>query len=445
MSAAMVRARAAQVLGQVLPLLDPQSKAAIAAGGQRALSDVLPAAQNAIPEADRKLMQELCFGTCRWHSRLDKMLQSLLEHPIKARDTDIHALLLVGLYQLWYMRIAPHAAVSETAEAARVLNKPWAVGLVNGVLRAAMRTRDSLEAGLPDSIALRTAHPQWLVSLLTEAWPDDAAALLEANNLQAPLTLRVNRRRCTRDAYLTHLADAGIEAQACALSADGIRLARPALVPALPGYAEGWFSVQDEAAQLAATLLAPQAGERILDACAAPGGKTTHLLESADIDCVALDSDARRCERIHENLARLGLTADVQALSLEDYAAANPESRFDRILLDVPCSATGIIRRHPDIKWLRRKQDILTLAAQQRRLLEVAFGLLKPGGRLLYATCSVLPQENDRVIAEFLHSQDNAAPLALPAWVPGNREGRCQLFPQVNGHDGFYYALLSKN
>lgn len=445
MSAAMVRARAAQVLSQVLPLLDPQSKAAIAAGGQRALSDVLPAAQNSIPEADRKLLQEFCFGTCRWHSRLDKMLQSLLEHPIKARDTDIHALLLVGLYQLWYMRIAPHAAVSETAEAARVLDKPWAVGLVNGVLRAAMRNRDSLEAGLPDSIALGTAHPQWLVSMLTEAWPEDATAILEANNLQAPLTLRVNRRRCTRDAYLNHLAEAGIEAQPCAFSADGIRLARPALVPALPGYAEGWFSVQDEAAQLAATLLAPQAGERILDACAAPGGKTTHLLESADIDCVALDSDARRCERIHENLARLGLTADVQALSLEDYAAANPESLFDRILLDVPCSATGIIRRHPDIKWLRRKQDIVTLSAQQRRLLDVAFGLLKPGGRLLYATCSVLPHENDQVISAFLQSQDNAAPVPLPAWLPGNRDGRCQLFPQVNGHDGFYYALLSKN
>lgn len=434
--AAQVRATAAQVLMQVLPLGNRKDQA------MRALNDVLPAAQERLPELDRKLIQEICYGVCRWYTRLDKLLSKLLEHPLKSRDEDLHALLLVGLYQLFYMRIPDHAAISETVEAGRQLGKTWAVKLVNGVLRRAQREKGSLESQLPASEALDTAHPQWLIDALKAAWPEHLHGILQANNQQAPLTLRVNLREITREHYMAALRERNIAATLCELSPAGIRLERSHNVPQLPGYEEGWFSVQDEAAQLAAVLLAPQAGERVLDACAAPGGKTTHLLELADIECVAIDVDAHRCDRIHENLQRLGLKADVQALGLEAYAAQENVAPFDRILLDVPCSATGIIRRHPDIKWLRRRTDINTLAEQQLQLLQIAFNLLKPGGTLLYATCSVLPQENERVILKFVKDNPEATLMPLSLNVGHAAGAGRQLFPTVNGHDGFYFARL---
>lgn len=434
--AAQVRATAAQVLMQVLPLGNRKDQAL------RALNDVLPAAQERLPELERKLAQELCYGVCRWYTRLDKLLSKLLEHPLKSRDEDIHALLLIGLYQLLYMRIPDHAAISETVEAVRQLGKTWAVKLVNGVLRRAQREKSTLEGQLPASEALDTAHPQWLIDALKAAWPEHLHGILQANNQQAPLTLRVNMRKVSREQYMAALRERNIAASLCDHSPAGIRLERSHNVPQLPGYDEGWFSVQDEAAQLAAVLLAPQAGERVLDACAAPGGKTTHLLEMADIDCVAIDVDEFRCQRIHENLARLGLSADVQALGLEAFAAQENVAPFDRILLDVPCSATGIIRRHPDIKWLRRRTDINTLAEQQLQLLQIAFNMLKPGGTLLYATCSVLPQENERVVLKFVKETPEATLMPLSLDVGHAAGAGRQLFPGVNGHDGFYFAKL---
>lgn len=436
--AAQVRATAAQVLMQVLPLGNRKE------APLRALNDVLPSAQERLPELDRKLAQEICYGVCRWYTRLDKLLAQLLEHPLKARDEDLHALLLIGLYQLYYMRIPDHAAISETVEAVRQLGKTWAVKLVNGVLRRAQREKSSLEQQLPASEALSTAHPQWLIDALKAAWPEHWHAVLQANNQQAPLTLRVNTRKISREHYLAALRERNITASPCELSPVGLRLERSHNVPQLPGYDEGWFSVQDEAAQLAAVLLAPQSGERVLDACAAPGGKTTHLLESADIQCIAIDVDAHRCERIHENLQRLGLQADVQAAGLEAFAEQEGAGQFDRILLDVPCSATGIIRRHPDIKWLRRRTDINTLVEQQLKLLQTAFSLLKNGGTLLYSTCSVLPQENERVIARFL--KDTADATLVPITLSGGTvtPAGYQLFPAVSGHDGFFYAKLVK-
>lgn len=452
--AAQVRAVAAQVLQKVLPLGNRKEEPL------RALNDLLPTAQERLPEAERKLIQEICYGVCRWFTRLDKIASQLLEHPLKARDEDLHALLLIGLYQLFYMRIADHAAISETVEACRQLGKPWSVKLVNGVLRRAQREKSALEAAIPPSEALDTAHPQWLIDALKAAWPEQYRGILQANNQQAPLTLRVNLRRVSREHYMAALRERNIAASLCDLSPSGIRLERSHAVPLLPGYDDGWFSVQDEAAQLAAVLLAPQTGDRVLDACAAPGGKTTHLLELADIHCVAIDVDAHRCERIKENLERLGLTAEVCAVGLEDYASGllttategdtpsapepEPVLLFDRILLDVPCSATGIIRRHPDIKWLRRRTDINPLAEHQLLLLQTAFRLLKHGGTLLYATCSVLPQENERVILKFLKETPEAClqPLALNGGL-STPAGR-QLFPAVNGHDGFFYARLSR-
>ncbi|CBL47350.1 Ribosomal RNA small subunit methyltransferase B [gamma proteobacterium HdN1] len=442
--AAHVRATLAQVLSQVLPLGRQQAESL------RALNDLLPSAQERLPEAERKLAQEIAYGVCRWFTRLDKLLNPLLEHPLKARDRDLHALLLVGLYQLYYTRIPDHAAISETVEATRQLEKPWASRLVNGILRRVQREKSQLETALPDSDAIRSAHPQWLVDKLKAAWPDHYAAMLEANNQQAPLTLRVNLRKQSREQYLTELRAKNINASPCSLSPAGIRLERSANVVELPGYAEGWFSVQDEAAQLAAQLLAPHTGERVLDACAAPGGKTTHLLEHADIHCVAIDADPRRCERIHQNLERLQLSAEVHALDLQSYATQPEVMPFDRILLDAPCSATGIIRRHPDIKWLRRQSDINALAEQQLSLLKTAFALLKEGGTLLYATCSVLPQENDRIVARFLAETPAAILQALqfPSQIPPANgiptPTGFQLLPTVQGHDGFFYAMLRR-
>ena len=431
------RAVAATVLAQVLPL-DRKNNT------PKSLSELLP--QLSEQEKDQGLVQELCFGVCRWFTRLDKLAAPLLRQPFKDKDADLHALLLIGLYQMFYLRIPDHAAIAETVEAARQLKKEWAVKVINGMLRTAQREKPNLEKQLPESAAIQTAHPQWLVDTLTAAWPQQANNILKANNEQGPLCLRVNRLRCSRDEYLRLLKQAGIDARPGNLCSSAIYLDKPVAVQLLPHFDEGWASVQDEAAQLSAFLLNPQAGERILDACAAPGGKTCHLREQQpDIgELIALDADAQRLQRVEQNLARLQLSATVVHSTLEDYATHYQGEKFDRILLDAPCSAIGVIRRHPDIKWLRKRSDITKLAATQQRLLEMAFGLLKPGGTLLYATCSVLPQENSRIVHGFLKQQKNAVEdVIVAAWGEAVESGR-QLFPQVNSHDGFYYARVKR-
>ena len=429
------RALAAEVLAQVLPLNRRNTQ-------PKSLSELLP--QLSEQEKDKGLVQELCFGVCRWFTRLDKLAVPLIRQPFKDRDADLHALLLVGLYQMFYLRIPDHAAIAETVEACRQLKKEWAVKVLNGMLRSAQRDKTSLEQNLPDSLAIQTAHPQWLVDSLNAAWQDKTGSILRANNIPGPLCLRVNRLRTERDHYLRLLKQAGINARAGELCDSAIYLDSAINVQQLPHFQEGWVSVQDEAAQLSAYLLNPQPGERILDACAAPGGKTCHLRErQPDIgELIALDADAKRLQRVQQNLDRLQLQATVVHSTLEDYAAHYQGERFDRILLDAPCSATGVIRRHPDIKWLRKRSDIGKLAATQQRLLEMAFGLLKPGGTLLYATCSVLPQENSRVVHGFLKQQKQAVEdLIVANWGQATDCGR-QLFPQTDGHDGFYYARV---
>lgn len=429
--------------------LSPRQAAALAVArvirGGESLADALPAVIAAVAAGDRALAAELAYGTLRYLPRLEFLLTQLMTRPVRRREPEVHALLLVGLYQLGYTRVPAHAAVSETVTAARALDKAWAAGLTNAVLRRYQRERDALEARLDAHPVARFAHPAWLIEAVRRDWPDDWEAVLAANNARAPLTLRVNAARTTREAYCARLAAAGLAAEPHPYARDAVTLADAVDVEHLPGFAQGEVSVQDAAAQLAADLVDPRPGERLLDACAAPGGKTGHLLERAgDAELVALDADSGRLARIAENLARLGLAARLvvgDARKPRDWWDGRP---FDRILLDAPCSASGVIRRHPDIKTLRRATDLPKLAGQQAAMLDALWPLLQPGGKLVYATCSIFEAENAAQIARFVarHADAVAVPLAVP-WGRVRGFGR-QILPGEAGMDGFFYACLVK-
>lgn len=414
--------------------------------GRASLGSSLPEQLAKVDPRDRALAQDLAFGTARWQPRLSLLAEKLMDKPFKAGDRDLEALLLIGLYQLFHTRIPAHAAIGETVGCVDKLKKSSAKGLLNAVLRRAQREYDSLLPVLEHDPAARLAHPRWLQKALKARWPEHWEAIATANNLHPPLILRVNRRQGSRDAYLAELAAAGINAVPCAFSADGIRLLQPQDVTALPGFAAGRLSVQDEAAQLAAELLELAPGQRVLDACAAPGGKTCHLLEREPglAEVVALDADAGRLQRVEQNLARLGLTA--RTLAADGRAVADwwDGTPFQRILLDAPCSATGVIRRHPDIKLTRQASDIAPLVQLQGELLDALWPTLEVGGILVYATCSVLPEENSSNLAAFLARTPGARELDIPAtWGLAQPHGR-QLLPQPDGHDGFYYCKLIK-
>ncbi len=422
-----------------------QTLAAVLSHGQ-SLNQRLPDYTQQVTPRDKGLLQELCYGCTRWQPRLQLIADALMDKPLKRKNADIHALLLIGLYQLIFTRIPDHAAIGSCVEASKKLKKPWASRLLNGVLRNFQRRRPELETKLADLPGYRYSHPEWLVGKLTKAWPDNWQAVLDANNDHPPMTLRVNRRKLGRDDYLGKLRSAGVEASGTPFSPDGIVLAAPQDPQTLPGFAAGEISVQDEAAQLAALLLDLAPGQRVLDACCAPGGKTCHILEQepALASLTALDVESQRLTRVRENLARLDLTARLIAADAGEIASWWEGEAFDRILLDAPCSATGVIRRHPDIKLLRRPADIAKLAALQLHLLKSLWQTLKPRGLLVYATCSVMPQENEQLIAKFLADTDDATHRAIEAhWGSARPFGR-QLFPQPNGHDGFYYACLYK-
>lgn len=406
--------------------------------GDKSLAALPPYPQ--LSAQDRALLQELCFGVCRFYFRQDALLRDFLPKPLKAKDADVQALLHLGVYQLLYTRIPDHAAIGATVEAANGLKKPWAKGLINGVLRNLQRRLPELQwQDLPN-------HPDWLDNTLRKAWPEHWQAILAANDQRPPFTLRVNRAKTTRDAYLAELRQRDLAAEPCAFAPDGITLQQPCSVTDLPGFTEAAVSVQDEAAQLAAGLLQLAPGQRVLDACCAPGGKTCHTLECEHSlqEVVALDVEAARMTRVEENLRRLGLTATLKVADAADTAAWWDRQPFDRILLDAPCSATGVIRRHPDVKLLRRANDIAKLADLQGRLLEALWPTLKLGGLLVYATCSVLPRENEEQVAAFVAAHDDAEHLPIAAdWGIGRPYGR-QLLPRDGGHDGFYYALLRR-
>lgn len=414
--------------------------------GRASLGSSLPPLLERVEARDRGLVQELAFGTARWQPRLALLAEKLLQKPFKAADRDVEALLFVGLYQLFYTRVPAHAAIGETVGCSDKLKKPWAKGLLNAVLRRAQREGEALFAELERDPVSRTAHPRWLQKRLKADWPEQWEAICAANNLHPPLILRVNRRHGSRDAYLDKLRAAGLEAEPCAFSPDGIRLLQPCDVTGLPGFAEGRVSVQDEAAQLAAGLLELAPGQRVLDACAAPGGKTCHLLEREPGlgEMIALDAEPLRLTRVRENLERLRLQATLVAADGRDTAAWWDGKPFQRILLDAPCSATGVIRRHPDIKLTRQAEDISALATLQGELLDALWPTLEVGGILLYATCSVLPEENSANIGAFLARTPGARELDIPGDFGVKPAHGRQLLPQPDGHDGFYYAKLMK-
>lgn len=428
------------------PRLAAAKALAAVLSGKASLNSSLPTQLDKVEDRDRGFTQDLAFGTARWQPRLSALAEKLLQKPFKTADADVEALLLVGLYQLLYTRVPAHAAIGETVGCADKLKKPWAKGLLNAVLRNAQRESETIFAELERDPVVRTAHPRWLQKSLKAFWPQQWEAICAANNAHPPMILRVNRRHHSRDAYLALLGEAGIAATPCVYSRDGIVLEAAADVRSLPGFAEGWISVQDEAAQLAADLLDLAPGQRVLDACCAPGGKTCHILEAepALAGVVAVDLEAKRLVRVKENLERLGLDAELIAADGRDIDKWWDGKPFQRLLLDAPCSATGVIRRHPDIKLTRQPDDIVALAQLQGELLDAMWKTLEVGGILLYATCSTLPTENTEVIAAFLERTPGARELDLATAAGIKQPHGRQLLAQEGGHDGFYYAKLIK-
>jgi len=390
---------------------------------------------------EQPLARQLVYGALREWPHLSALLKALLRSPLKKRDRDIEVLLCLGLYQLAHTRIANHAAVSETVELTRVLNKSWASGLVNGILRRYQREMDALEAALPDHAAL--ALPTWLADTLQTQWPNHVEQIASAWRSHPPMTLRINRQKTASEDYLSLLEEQEIPAL---LLADGaVRVDPPVDVARLPGFEQGMCSVQDLSAQYAGPLLNPLPNERILDACAAPGGKTGHILElEPSIALTAGDISPERLDRVADNLSRLGHQAHLVTLDASEPESSLESASFDAILADVPCSATGVIRRNPDVKLLRTPEDIVRFAAQQRQIVRGLWSLLKPGGRLLYVTCSILAEENDAVIKDALNTLPGAQLGQLTVVDAEQTETGWQRLPEQHS-DGLFFALLKRS
>ena len=414
--------------------------------GGTSLRDALAAVDDGKATRGRTLVAELTYGTLRHYGTLDALARRLAAKPIA--DPVLGTLLCVALYQIGHTRAPPFAVVDRAVDAAAALVRPATKGWVNALLRRYLREREALEEAVRGDPVARWSYPRWWIARVKADHPDHWQSILAAGNARPPLTLRANLRVTTRDALVLRLQAADVNAAAA--GAQGVVVTPPTAVDALPGYAEGAFSVQDLGAQLAAPLLGATDGMRVLDACAAPGGKSTHLLELADIELVALDSDRERLARVDENLRRLAVDrAHVQVVAGD---AGTPQAwwdglPFDRILADVPCTAAGVARRHPDIKWLRREADIDSFARQQARLLDALWGCLARGGVLLYATCSIFEAENEAQIAAFLARQGDALRETLTFPLDAVRRG-AQLLPSIPGashnQDGYFYALLRK-
>ena len=430
---------------------------------QGSLATLLPAALDRVPEADRALLQELTYGVSRWYFGLQDVVQQRLDKPLRNKDLDVHSLLLIGLYQLDYMRIAPHAAINLTVEAAQELRKPWARGLVNGLLRGHLRDKEKEQV---EPAMANHAHPVWMVEQLQNDWPKAWRDVLDAGNQRPPMVLRVNLAQTGFEEYSCLLDEAGIAHQRVDGVSSAIRLEQSCAVDELPGFASGLVSVQDASAQLACQLLLPELQaandtSTILDACAAPGGKTCHLLESSAASVVAMDISEMRLARVGENLERLGFE-DRASLVVADAANAAESTAgegYDIVLVDAPCSGSGIIRRQPDIKLLRKPDDLHDLAIQQRNIVDSLWSSVKPGGKLMYVTCSVFRQENVEVMKGFLANREDATEVRLqprsggllgddPASLEVGRDSTtgpgAQLLTGVNGMDGFYYCLIEK-
>lgn len=389
------------------------------------------------------LLKALCYGVLREHLLLSNLVSQLMERPLQ-NEPELHSLLLLGLYQLRSMRVATHAAVNETVEATVLLGKERLRGLVNALLRRYQRESAVLEAALPQALGQRLSYPDWLSLEVKRDWPENWHSVLAAGNEQGPLTLRVNRRQVSREDYVQRLNAVELAAVTVPHAPDALMLEQALPVEEIPGFGEGLVSVQDASAQLAAHLLDVKPGMRVLDACAAPGGKTAHLLETVEgIELLALDQDGARLKRVEENLSRLQLKAQVKQADVLASHLWWDQKPFDRILLDAPCSGTGVIRRHPDIKWLRREKDIPKFVQTQLKMLDALWPMLAPGGMLVYATCSILKAEGEEVVKTFLRTRPEAKHLPIVAeWGEARVVGR-RIAPG-GAYDGFYYATLMK-
>lgn len=408
-----------------------------------ALDDHLSALDN---PRERRLAGEICYGVMRWHPRLAFITELLLNKPIRSKDTDILASIYSGLYQLMFLRIPDHAAISATVETANELKKPWARVLINAVLRRYQREQTEITRKINETETALYAHPQWLLATLRKQWPNHWQAILDANNEHPPLQLRVNIHKQQREDYLQQLQLAGIEAHAGKIVSTGVSLVRPMNVEDIPGFQTGTVSVQDYGAQIAAVLLDARAGERILDACAAPGGKTGHILERTPgiQELLAVESNPERIARLKNTLCRLGINATVINADINNTDGWWNGIQFDRILLDAPCSGTGVIRRHPDIKYLRSPDQTGPLANTQRKMLDSLWPLLKPGGRLVYSTCSILIEEGEGQIETFLDKYDDAVPAPVICEGGLKTQYGLQTLPGYDETDGFYYSVIGK-
>jgi 16S rRNA (cytosine967-C5)-methyltransferase len=401
---------------------------------------------------DRAAVRAIALGTLRWYLRLAPAIESLINRPFEQLSPRLAALLVTAAHQVEYSRGAPEAQVHLAVDASRIVGESRASGMANAVLRKFVAQRATLLGQIDADLARRHAHPRWLVDALLAAWGERAEAMLAANNQHPPMSLRLDPAQLTVDDFLRAWRALGRDARAVAWQPDALILEHPTAVQALPGFETAAVSVQDGGAQLAAPLLDAAAGMRVLDACAAPGGKTLHIAQRTPelAELIAVDDDALRLQRVRENLDRAGRKALLITADLRSRPPSLPAGSFDRVLVDAPCSATGVIRRHPDIKLLRRAEDIEAFAQNQRRILATAFELLRPGGRLIYCTCSVLPAENEQVVTAFLREQPAAEPGGWPAGLPAppgllTRSVGWQLLPGGDaGTDGFYYASLHK-
>jgi len=406
----------------------------------RSLADELPAAIEKVEDKDRGLLQELCYGVIRHLPTLEFIAREFIAKPLTGKQRSAHFLILVGIYQLRYTRIPDHAALSETVEATKPLKTPHLKGMINGVLRNVQRKDAIAKEDLPDAVAFN--HPSWFIKIIKEEYPENWRGILEQNQNRPPMWLRVNQSKSAAEEYLSRLSEKSIDVALVESNSQAIQLSKPTDVNSLPGFEVGEVSVQDAAAQQAANLLGSVNDDRVLDCCAAPGGKTCHILEKTPAiqHLTAIDIEASRLERVTENLSRLGLSAEVIAADAakQDWWDGNV---FDRILLDAPCSGTGVIRRHPDIKWLRKASDIDILVSIQKDILDNCWSMLKPGGTLVYATCSILPQENRQQIEAFMQRTSDATLVEIEQ--SKNKTG-WQILPGEQGMDGFYYAKLIK-
>ena len=399
-------------------------------------------------EGDNKaLLQAICYGICRHYEKLVFISNKFVTKPLRKKDQDVHCLILIGIYQLFFMRMPDYAIINESVATCNQLKKIWAKKLVNAVLRSAQREMNSLTTELNSKPEIKFSHPAWLISLLKKDWPEDYQSIMQNNNQQAPMTLRVNNKYNNIEQYKIRLEQAQITSSIGTLADTALILNEPVLVTELPDFSIGLVSVQDEASQLAVSLLNPKDNETILDACAAPGGKSCAILErTSGVSLYAVDNDAHRLKRVEENLERTHNQATLIHNDIIEQANIWQQENmyFDRILLDVPCSATGVIRRHPDIKLLRKPEDIYKLAPLQQDILNAVWPLLKKGGILLYSTCSVLKVENSDQLLKFFLSTKDVQEVSIKApWGVACAYGR-QLLPMSNSHDGFYYALLQK-